>query len=60
MKHSLLTFTAQVLIFWYLFGMAMELVFPGFLSNYISLDIFLWIVILIAVIAFFFSHKSSR
>ncbi len=55
--YSLVSYLFLVLLAWYCIGVLLELLFPGFVSNYISLDIFLWTVIILG--AFYMSLKKA-
>lgn len=49
----ILHLTTATFFVWYLIAVLFEFLFPGFVSNYVNLDLFLWIVILLAVFSLF-------
>lgn len=48
----------KVLLVWYLIGIFLEALFKGFVSNYINLDLFLWIVIITGLFVWIIRKKA--
>ncbi len=55
---ELLGFITRVLVFWYLVAVFIELLLPGFVSNRINLDLFLWSGILSALFSLMIDHRA--
>ncbi len=53
-----MTLTFRVLTAWYLVAVLLEYLFPGVVTNYISLDLFLWVVILLGATNLFVWKRS--
>lgn len=56
--RALIPFAFRVLLFWYLIAVLIEYIFPGFVSNQLNLDLFLWLVILTALFSFVIDRKK--
>lgn len=60
---DLIPFTFRVLFIWYLVAVLLELLFHGLVSEVLSLDLFLWVVILLAVFSFgieYYQRSQSK
>ncbi|HLD22215.1 MAG TPA: hypothetical protein VJB65_04930 [Patescibacteria group bacterium] len=57
---SLVSFTFRVLLVWYILAIFVEFLLPGFVSLYLNLDLFLWAVIISAVVSFTLERLASR
>ena len=55
----MVTYIFRLTLAWYIIGILLEVIFPGFVSNYISLDWFLWCVILLALTSFIIQRKQA-
>ena len=56
---NLFFYIFRLALVWYLIAVFLELLFPGLISHFINLDLFLWGVILMAVITFIFKTKKA-
>lgn len=54
----LITYTAKVTGVSYVVGVLCELMFPGMVSGVLSLDFFLWVVILLAVFSYVIHRRT--
>lgn len=52
--------TFRVLTAWYLVAVVLEYLLPGIITNYISLDLFLWVVILLGAVNILLWKRSTH
>lgn len=52
--------TFRVLTAWYLVSVLLEYLLPGLVTNYVSLDLFLWVVILLGAVNMLLWKRSTH